>query len=47
MAKRFSLFLRITTAFLILFSIGVMYYTKIVLLDYEVIVNVDGPDLDE
>jgi len=47
MKNKISLYLRVTIGILILFSIATMYYTKIVLKDYEIIANEEGPTLDE
>ena len=47
MEKRLSTLIKLILVFLILFSFSVVYYSKIVLKDYEIIANEDGPDLEE
>lgn len=42
-----SIFLRILIAFLFVWSLASMYYSDVVLKDYEIITNPDGPDLEE
>lgn len=47
MKNKISLYLRVATAILILFSVGMIYYTKIILTDYDILENPDGPTLEE
>ena len=47
MNTKISFFIRATTAILIVVSIAMMYYTKIVVKDYDILTNEDGPTLDE
>jgi len=47
MKSKISLYLKILIAISICFSIGITYYSKIILMDYDIIENDDGPILDE
>lgn len=47
MARKISIVIRYAILFGILFSIATVYYTKVILLDYDVITNVDGPNLED
>jgi hypothetical protein len=47
MKSRISLFIKLLIVLSICFSFGVTYYSKIILMDYDILENEDGPTLDE
>lgn len=47
MNGKISLYIRICIGMMILFSISMMFYSKIILKDYEIFENEDGPVLEE
>jgi hypothetical protein len=47
MQNSFSIYIRIGTALIILASIGIVFYVKIILNDYEIIETSEGPSIEQ
>lgn len=45
-SEKLSFIIRVITGILILLSVSIIFYSKMIVHDYEIIQNEDGPDLE-